>query len=217
MISRMAIRPIDGSCGIVRLRLNPMTADREYTDRLEQETGKRWKRLLGVQAPYRRHIRSVVEGRVLDIGCGIGRNLQHLDGHGVGVDINPHSIEVARQAGLTAHTSQEFATSRDAVPGAYDSLLLAHILEHMTPGEASVLLGDYLPYLRSGGRVVIIVPQEAGFRSDSTHVTFLGLEEIASIEAAHRLSSERGYSFPLPRFAGRVFTHNETVALSRKI
>jgi len=169
-----------------------MTADREYTDRLEQETGKRWKRLLGVQAPYRRHIRSVVEGRVLDIGCGIGRNLQHLDGHGVGVDINPHSIEVARQAGLTAHTSQEFATSRDAVPGAYDSLLLAHILEHMTPGEA-------------------------GFRSDSTHVTFLGLEEIASIEAAHRLSSERGYSFPLPRFAGRVFTHNETVALSRKI
>ena len=193
-----------------------MSADREYTARLEQETGKRWKRLLGVQAPYRSHIKRVVEGRVLDIGCGIGRNLLHLDGRGVGVDINPHSIEVARQQGLTAYTSDEFGSSPDAAPGDYDSLLFAHVLEHMTSGDASDLLGAYLPYLRPGGRVVIIVPQEAGFRSDATHVTFLGLEDIAGLEAAHGLSRERGYSFPFPRPVGRVFLHNETVALSRK-
>jgi len=193
-----------------------MSADREYTARLELETGKRWKRLLGVQAPYRRHIRRVVEGRVLDIGCGIGRNLIHLDGRGVGIDVNPYSIEVARQQGLTAYTSDEFESSLDAIPGRYDSLLIAHVLEHLTPAAASELLRSYLPYLRPGGRVVIIVPQEAGFRSDTTHVTFLELEDVAGFEAAHGLSRERGYSFPLPRFAGRVFTHNETVALSRK-
>ena len=193
-----------------------MSADREYTARLELETGKRWKRLLGVQAPYRRHIRRVVEGRVLDIGCGIGRNLIHLDGRGVGVDINPYSIEVARRQGLTAYISDEFESSLDAIPSRYDSLLLAHVLEHMTSDEASDLLGTYLPYLRPGGRVVIIVPQEAGFRSDATHVTFLGLEDIAGFEAAYGLSRERGYSFPFPRPVGRVFLHNETVALSRK-
>ncbi len=173
--------------------------------------------MLGVQAPYRRHIRRVVEGRVLDVGCGIGRNLQHLDGNGVGVDINPHSIEVARSNGLTAYTSDEFAASPDATPNGYDSLLFAHVLEHMTPDEAADLLGVYLPYLREGGRVVVIVPQEAGFRSDSTHVTFLDLDALAQIETGHGLVREAGYSFPLPRPAGRFFTHNETVALSRKV
>jgi cyclopropane fatty-acyl-phospholipid synthase-like methyltransferase len=158
----------------------------------------------------------VVEGRVLDVGCGIGRNMQHLDGNGVGVDINPHSVEVARRSGLTAHTAAEFAGSSDAVPGSYDTLLFVHVLEHMEPDQATDLLGTYLPYMRSGGRVVIIVPQEAGFRSDATHVHFLDLNDLATIESEHSLVREEGYSFPLPRAAGRWFTHNETVSLSRK-
>jgi SAM-dependent methyltransferase len=194
-----------------------MSTDRDYTARLQEHTGKGWKRLLGAQVPYRRHIRRVVEGRVLDVGCGIGRNLQHLDGNGVGVDTNPHSIEVARSSGLTAYTSDEFAASPDATPGEYGSLLFAHVLEHMTSDEASSLLGVYLPHLRDGGRVVVIVPQEAGFRSDPTHVTFLDLDDLAHIEAANGLVREAGYSFPFPRSVGRVFTHNETVALSRKM
>jgi SAM-dependent methyltransferase len=192
-----------------------VTADRDYTARLENQTAKGWKRLLGAQGPYRRHIRRVVEGRVLDVGCGIGRNLHHLDGNGVGVDTNPHSVESARRSGLTAHTAAEFPDSADAVPQGYDTLLFAHVLEHMSPEEASGLLGQYLAYLKPGGRVVIIVPQEAGFRSDPTHVSFLDLDELAVIEAKHDLVREAGYSFPLPRVAGRWFTHNETVSLSR--
>ena len=192
-----------------------MTADREYTARLQAQTAKGWKRLLGAQAPYRRHIRRVVEGRVLDIGCGIGRNLHHLDGRGVGVDINPHSIEVARERGLTAYTTDQFVTCPDAVLGGYDSLLLAHVLEHMTLDQASNLVGVYLRYLRPGGRVVVIVPQEAGFDSDPTHVDFVGLGEITAIENRNGLSREKAYSFPFPRWAGRFFKYNETVALSR--
>jgi SAM-dependent methyltransferase len=192
-----------------------VTADRDYTARLENQTAKGWKRMLGAQAPYRRHIRRVVEGRVLDVGCGIGRNLHHLDGNGVGVDTNSHSVESARRSGLTAHTAGEFPDSADAVPQGYDTVLFAHVLEHMSPEEASGLLGQYLTYLKRGGRVVIIVPQEAGFRSDPTHVSFLDLDELAVIEAKHDLVREAGYSFPLPRVAGRWFTHNETVSLSR--
>lgn len=199
-----------------RFIVRAVSADREYTARLERLTGKGWKRFLRVQAPYRRHIRKVVEGRVLDVGCGIGRNLQHLDGRGVGIDINPHSIELARQNGLIAYTADEFVTSADAIPASYDSLLLAHVLEHMSLEEASDLVGAYLPYLRPGGRVVVIVPQEAGFNSDSTHVNFVGPNEIAGIEERHGLVRERHYSFPFPRFAGRFFIHNETVALARK-
>lgn len=194
-----------------------MSTDREYTARLQTETRRSWKRLLGAQAPYRRHIKRVVQGRVLDVGCGIGRNLLHLEGNGVGVDVNPHSVEVARDAGLTAHTAEKFQSSSDALLAGYDSLLFAHVLEHMTREEASDLVGAYLPYIKPTGLVVIIVPQEAGFASDPTHVEFLDLEHLAAIEARHGLSKERAYSFPFPRPVGRFFKYNETVALSRKV
>jgi SAM-dependent methyltransferase len=197
------------------LILPSVTADRDYTARLESQTAKGWKRMLSVQTPYRRHIRRVVEGRVLDVGCGIGRNLHHLDGNGVGVDTNPHSVESARRSGLIAHNAEEFGDSADTVAEGYDTLLFAHVLEHMAEEEATNLLGHYLRYLKPGGRVVVIVPQQAGFRSDQTHVNFLDLEDLARIEEKHGLTREAGYSFPLPRVAGRYFTHNETVSLSR--
>jgi SAM-dependent methyltransferase len=193
-----------------------MSADRDYTARLRAETERGWKRLLGAQAPYRRHVRRIAEGRVLDVGCGIGRNLHHVDGRGVGIDVNPYSVEVARQQGLTAYTTDEFDTSPDAVPGKYGTMLLAHVLEHMTLDQASALVGGYLRYLGAGGRVVVIVPQEAGFASDPTHVNFLDLDEIAVIEARNGLTRDRAYSFPFPRWVGRFFKHNETVVLSRK-
>jgi len=98
----------------------------------------------------------------------------------------------------------------------YASLLFAHVLEHMDLGEASDLVAEYLPYLRSGGRVIVIVPQEAGFKSDPTHVALVDLDEVAWIEAARGLIRERDYSFPFPRFVGRFFPHNETVVISRK-
>ncbi len=198
MFPRMRVGLNDGCWNATHLRFRRMSGDREYTTRLEQETGKRWKRLLGVQTPYRLHIRRVIEGRVLDIGCGIGRNLQHLDGRGVGVDVNPYSIEVARKQGFKAYTVQEFESSPDAAPESYDSLLIAHVLEHMTPAEASDLLAAYLPYLRSGGRVVIIVPQEAGFRFDATHVTFLDLGDLAGFEEANGLSRNVATRSPSP-------------------
>ena len=193
-----------------------MTADRDYTARLQEQSAKGWKRVIGAQAPYRHHIRRVAEGRVLDVGCGIGRNLHHLDGSGVGVDTNPHSIESARASGLIAYTADDFPDSADAKPESYDTLLFAHVLEHMPHEEASNLVGQYLRYLKPGGRVVIIVPQEAGFRSDATHVKFLDLDELGAVEAANGLIRERAYSFPFPRWVGRMFTYNETVVLSRK-
>jgi 2-polyprenyl-3-methyl-5-hydroxy-6-metoxy-1,4-benzoquinol methylase len=193
-----------------------MTADRDYTARLQEQSAKGWKRVIGAQAPYRHHIRRVAEGRVLDVGCGIGRNLHHLDGSGVGVDTNPHSIDSARASGLIAYTADDFPDSADAKPESYDTLLFAHVLEHMPHEEASNLVGQYLRYLRPGGRVVIIVPQEAGFRSDATHVKFLDLDELGAVEAANGLIRERAYSFPFPRWVGRMFTYNETVVLSRK-
>jgi SAM-dependent methyltransferase len=193
-----------------------MTDDRGYTDRLAALSGKRWKRALGAQAPYRWNLRRVVEGTVLDVGCGIGRNLIHLDGNGVGVDTNRHSVETARQAGLVAYTADDFEGSPIAKKGYFGSLLFAHVLEHMTLAEATALVAHYLQYLEPAGLVVVIVPQEAGFASDPTHVDPVGEAELAEIALATGLEKERVFSFPLPRAAGRLFRYNETVALMRR-
>lgn len=190
-----------------------MHDDAAYTERL---VGSRWKPSALVQAPYRWNIRRLGLGYVLDVGCGVGRNLAHLDGNGVGVDTNPHSVAVARRRGLTAFTSDEFADSDEAVLGGFDGLLFAHVLEHMRNEEAVALVGEYLPYVRGEGALVVIVPQEAGYASDDTHVEFVGDDTLATIHDRYGLIPVSLRSFPFPRRAGRVFRHNETVAVARK-
>src|SRR4051794_16936807 len=56
----------------------PSTAGHEYADRLNALQGKKWKKWLNVQAPYRANLRRYKLGRTLDIGCGNGRNLGAL-------------------------------------------------------------------------------------------------------------------------------------------
>jgi SAM-dependent methyltransferase len=187
-----------------------------YTGRLAG-LEQRWiRRVVDVQAPYRWNLRRLDLGFVLDVGCGLGRNLGHLDGHGVGVDHNPHSVEVVRSRGLTAFTPAEFLTSEYAVPGRFDALLSAHVLEHLEWDAAVQLLQTYLPYVRPGGKVVIICPQRAGFRSDATHVTELDGAAIARLAAECGVPVRSIRSFPFPRLVGNMFTYNETVAVGEK-
>ena len=195
------------------------TRGERYAERLAASVTPRrgWRKLLDPQRPYRWNIRRLKAGRVLDIGCGAGRNLAHLDGDGVGVDHNPTSVAIARSLGLTAYSTDEFDRSADAVAGAYDTLLVAHVLEHMTSSEATALIERYLPYLAADGNVVAICPQRRGQRSDPTHVTYMPRAVIASVFADAGLEVRQSKSFPFPEFVGRVFAHNETVVVARRM
>jgi 2-polyprenyl-3-methyl-5-hydroxy-6-metoxy-1,4-benzoquinol methylase len=190
------------------------TKDAAYTERLAGlERG--WKRLLDVQRPYREHLRRLAPGRFLEVGCGLGRNLQNARGfaEGLGIDHNPDSVAVARARGLQALTTEEFHRSPLAVPGAFDTLLVSHVLEHLTREEALGLLRTYLPFVKAGGQVIVVTPQEAGYRSDPTHVTFVDLPACARLLAEAGVAVERQESFPFPRWVGRLFTYNEFVTV----
>ena len=191
------------------------TTSQSYTDRLQCLESARWKQRLNVQAPFRWNVRRLNLGRTLDVGCGIGRNLAHLDGNAVGVDHNSASVEIARFRGFEAYTPEEFQGSRHGQAAAFDSILLAHVVEHMQEHEAVDLLVSHLPVLRPGGKVVFICPQEKGYRTDASHVRFCGYAEIAAIASRAGLVVCRQYSFPLPRLAGRVFPYNEFVVVTR--
>lgn len=196
-----------------------MSTEKEtYTERLVSLETAWWKRLLDVQRPYRRHLQRLRLGFVLDVGCGLGRNLINLGGSGagVGVDHNAASVGVARSRGLTAFVPEEFEKSEYARAGRFDTILLAHVAEHMQLHEVASLLKSYLGYLRPGGRVVLITPQERGFRSDPTHVAFMDFAALAVVAEQAGLTVDSRYSFPFPRWIGYIFTHNEFVTICVK-
>jgi SAM-dependent methyltransferase len=194
------------------------TRDSSYTDRLERLESVWWKRLLDVQRPYRWNLRRLGLGFVLDVGCGLGRNLINLGGRdaGIGVDHNPNSIAACVERGLVAFTPDDFLASPYAQAGRFDSLMLAHVLEHMPFATGQALVAAYLPYLRPGGQVALVTPQEAGYASDTTHVEFIDGSGLERMARALGLVPERGFSFPFPRPAGRVFKYNEFVLVARK-
>jgi SAM-dependent methyltransferase len=192
------------------------TRDDAYAARLVIRQGVWWKRLLRVQAVYQWNLRRHRLGRTLDIGCGLGRNLVSLDPGSVGVDHNATSVAHARETGLSAFTVEEFLAGPDAAPGAFDSLLLAHVVEHMTIEQARELLTTYLPFLRPGGRVMFICPQEKGYASDETHVSWTDGPALQRLASDCGLEPQPWRSFPFPRTAGRFFTYNEFVVVARK-
>jgi 2-polyprenyl-3-methyl-5-hydroxy-6-metoxy-1,4-benzoquinol methylase len=192
------------------------TENSDYTERLMRLEQPLWKRMLDVQAPYRRKIRELFGDReVLDIGCGLGRCLGHLRPNGVGVDHNKHSIQVCRERGLTAFTVDEFGDTEYAKPGRFGGMLAAHLIEHMPRPQAVEILGGYLDYLAPEAKVVFICPQERGYAADPTHVAFTDLDGLADVATQLGLTVEHRLSFPLPRFAGKSFAYNEFIVVSR--
>jgi len=187
-----------------------------YSARLLKKEGVWWKRFLDVQAPYRWNLRRLNPGFTIDIGCGLGRNLLHLNGNGIGIDHNQHAVTIARSRGLQAFTTEDFKESEFNRVELFDSILLSHVAEHLTEREVVELLKAYLPLLRPNGQVIIICPQDYGYRSDPTHIQFLDFGSLRIIARQAGLMPVKEYSFPFPRVFGHLFKYNEFVTVSRK-
>jgi SAM-dependent methyltransferase len=187
----------------------------DYTEHMVREQSAWWKQLLDVQRPYRWNLARLKPGRTLDVGCGLGRNLAQLR-DGVGVDHNRQSVAIARGRGLRAWTTDEWPTCPDAIPGSFDTMLIAHVLEHLTASAAEELIATYEPYLTPVARLVLIGPQERGYVSEPTHVRWVDFEVMERTARTHGFEPARAYSFPFPRLFGRVFRYNEFVMLEER-
>ncbi|WP_198947304.1 bifunctional 2-polyprenyl-6-hydroxyphenol methylase/3-demethylubiquinol 3-O-methyltransferase UbiG [Cellulosimicrobium sp. KWT-B] len=191
------------------------TTSAAYTERLRALQGTWWKRALHVQAPYRWNVRRHLGDRpTIDLGCGIGRNLATLAPGSMGVDHNPTSVAFCRATGREAYVPEDFfRLPDDARPR--DGLLAAHVLEHLPPGSQTEFLAPYVATLRPGATVMIVCPQERGFRSDPSHTDFVDGPRIVEVLRALGLAVDGWESFPFPRWAGNLFVYNEFVVVGR--
>jgi SAM-dependent methyltransferase len=192
------------------------TEGADYAERLHRKQNARWKKVLNVQAPYQWNLRRHDLGKTLDVGCGIGRNLPVLPPGSVGVDHNATSIEIARANGHTAYTTVEWETAPERQPGHFDGMLVSHVIEHMSPELGLEVMRSYLPYLRSGGKVLFICPQERGYASDPTHVRWTTGDDLVQLARDLGLEPDEPRSFPFPRWTGKAFIYNEFNVLARK-
>lgn len=140
--------------------------DKVFTPQLEEKQ----------MASFVQRLRLTSDMRILDVGCGYGRNMRLLQDVTVaqieGVDINPHIVEENRKAGLQCHAVEEFMSDMEGKSNpCYDCMIFSHVIEHFMPEDLKRFLDEYLRFLKPGGYVIFVTPiLWEGFYWDFDHI-----------------------------------------------
>ncbi len=138
------------------------------------------------------------EPRLLDFGCGAGHFLASMlrDGWDVtGLDVSNQAVEAVRgRLGLNVHAG---TLPHEALePASFDMVTLWHALEHVH--EPVRILREVRRLLAPGGRLVLAVPNFAGWQSRWFGPNWFGLElprHITHFTATtlHRMLEQTGF------------------------
>jgi SAM-dependent methyltransferase len=193
-------------CGLLQI-VDPIPADLIYGEADTYTTG--------FQQP--RHLEDLITttvsrqdpGRAIDIGCNDGSLLEALRRAGyaqvVGVEPNPVAASIARNKGHQVYTSyltKELASQIVADCGAFDTVYLRHVVEHVSDLEA--FFGALRVLLRPDGLLVLELPDvEEGFALGSPailweeHVSYFtqALAEYMLERFGFHISDRRRYVF----------------------
>lgn len=189
--------------------------DKAYTDYQTQRGG--FRRL--VRRLYMNKARSLLTGRTLDLGCGVGDLLSQLPQGSLGLEYNRATVDHCQQCGLPVQWYDGQADGWQLTParasGPFQSLVISHVLEHFDhPAPVLQALAKHSPHLGIS-QMLIIVPGSAGFASDPTHRTMIDMPWIQRVlQTMPEWKPIHAAYFPINWAAiGNYFTHNELQVL----
>ncbi|MBN2324773.1 MAG: methyltransferase domain-containing protein [Spirochaetes bacterium] len=136
----------------------------DYSERYDELMKKRlgfFERDEGYFARYKielvRRLLRTQPQRILEYGCGVGRNVGHLvrifpDAEVYGCDISQKSTDVARKKNPEA--SFFIAKEKPPVPS-FDLVIVANVLHHVPKTERRTVVGGLMRLLGEGGRIFL--------------------------------------------------------------
>ena len=121
-------------------------------------------------------------GPVVDLGCGRGVMLELLRLNNIksyGVDAFGPGVEVCRQKGLNIVEEDLFVHLKRLPASSLGGIFCSHVIEHLQPASAMILLREAVRVLLPRGTLVIVTPNSKdlmvameGFWLDLTHIRF---------------------------------------------
>jgi SAM-dependent methyltransferase len=147
-------------------------------------------------------------GPVLDVGCGRGEFLRLLAGAGIaaaGIESNPVSVRLCREAGLSVEEGDARRRLADRPSESLGAVVAFQVVEHWTAGDTFAFLAEARRVLRPGGALVaetVNTDSLSALRAyflDPTHVRPVPPEALAFLaEAAGFDDVSIVYRSPLP-------------------
>lgn len=130
----------------------------------------------------RRHVPADRKIRILDVGCGAGDVLFWLKKASYdnlqGFDVSPEMVSLAHESGVPEVALGSIAETLPAIGDeTFDVVIAFDILEHFTKSEAFDILDGIFRVMKSGGVLVLHVPNAEGIfgakivHGDLTHET----------------------------------------------
>lgn len=114
---------------------------------------------------------------ILDVGCGVGRFIQHNPKRITGIDHNTKSIGECKKKGYRAVVGG--VTKFPFKDSSFDGVHCAHVIEHLMPEDAYKMLSEMNRVLKKGGVLVIRAPlMHPEFWDDFTHLKIYNPESI---------------------------------------
>lgn len=175
----------------LRMEMSPpptINAEGDYFDYLRQRSRLAW--LYRKYYLYPRMCRHL-NGKVLDVGCGIGDFLAFRP-NTIGVDINPHTIEWCRKRGLQTELMMQ-----DVLPfqlAQFDGVVIDNVIEHIQ--DPSPLLSEIYRVLKPQGKLLIGVPGQRGYVCDADHKVFYDEDALVERLARADFAVKRVFAAP---------------------
>jgi ubiquinone/menaquinone biosynthesis C-methylase UbiE len=152
-------------------------------------------------------------GKVLDIGCGLGEFLEEYS-NSSGIDINSYCVNYCKEKGLDVKIGS--ATKIPYKDKSFNGIFCLCVLEHLKRSENAIK--EMYRVLKSNGKLVLIVPTECGFRRDKTHIKFWDKDNVRELLEKFNFKVESMKYFPFSfKFLRERIYFNELRIIARKV